>query len=69
MLHADRPAPPPALEQSLRRYLVLARSCHELFAVTLGGDKPPEHAAMDELLRALEGAGQLPHRAPAPPPH
>ena len=57
MLHAERPAPPPALEQSLRRYLSLARTCHELFAMTLQGDRPAEHAAMDELLRML-GQGQ-----------
>lgn len=58
---AERPTPP-GLEQSLRRYLTLAQTCHELFAVTFGEDRPPEHAAMDELLRAL---GQAPS---APPP-
>lgn len=52
MQQAERP-PSPGLEQSLRRYLTLAQTCHELFAVTFGQDHPPEHAAMDELLRAL----------------
>ncbi|MEW6706896.1 MAG: hypothetical protein AB1430_18780 [Pseudomonadota bacterium] len=47
------PAPPAALEQSLRRYLTLALTCHELFAVTLDDKRPAQHAAMDELLRAL----------------
>ena len=64
MLHADRPLPPPPLEQSLRRYLTLARSCHELFALALRGDKPAEHAAMDELLRTLGQGSAAPH-APA----
>lgn len=53
MQHAVQPAAVPALEQSLHRYLRLAQTCHELFALTFGDDKPPEHAAMDELLRAL----------------
>jgi hypothetical protein len=55
MQQAEHPAPP-GLEQTLRRYLTLAQTCHELFAVTFGEDHPPEHAAMDELLRALRQA-------------
>lgn len=58
MPHTDQPASPPALEQSLRRYLALARSCHELFSLTLQSDRPAEHAAMDELLRTLQPGGR-----------
>jgi len=61
MQQAERPTPP-GLEQTLRRYLTLAQTCHELFAVAFREDRPPEHAAMDELLRALGQAssGRLP---------
>jgi hypothetical protein len=53
MQQGARSLPPAGLEQSLRRYLTLAQTCHELFAVAFREDQPPEHAAMDELLRAL----------------
>jgi hypothetical protein len=60
------PSSPAALEQSLRRYLTLARTCHELFAVTFRDDRPPEHAAMDALLRTLGQAGAPPQTGSPP---
>jgi hypothetical protein len=66
MRHPESPAAMPGLEQSLRRYLTLARTCHELFSVSFGQEKPPEHEAMDALLRALgQGQAQPPARTPA----
>lgn len=64
MRHAEPPAAANGIDPSLHRYLTLAQTCHELFELAFGEDKPPEHAAMDELLRALDRAPGLPY-APA----